>query len=147
MSAHEREYAEKIIKENAIAYAIAYVDANIIDQINILQASILAMHKALKMLEIQPEFILVDGDTFRKYGSIPHETVIKGDAKIYSIAAASILAKNSRDKFMIELHDKYPQYGWNSNVGYPTKKHRMAIMEEGICEYHRRTFISNIPRL
>ena len=119
---------------------MAFVDEKKIDEINILKASILAMHLALDDLKLRPEHIIVDGNRFYKYNDIPHETIVKGDGKYLSIAAASILAKTYRDEFMHKAHLKYPQYGWNTNMAYATKKHRAAIAEFGACELHRKSF-------
>lgn len=131
---------KKIIETNAIAWAVASVDNQEIDKINILNASILAMHKAIDKLPFKPDFILVDGNKFKKYQHIPHECVVKGDGKYASIAAASILAKTHRDDFVKEIHKKYPQYGWDKNKAYPTKQHRIAIVKFGITPYHRKSY-------
>ncbi|MCT4613359.1 MAG: ribonuclease HII [Marinifilaceae bacterium] len=140
MSDKKRYEARKLIEEKAEAWAVAKVDPKKIDEINILNASILAMHKAVKKLDIKPEHILVDGNRFKDYPKIPHTCVIKGDGKIASIAAASILAKTYRDDFMIKLHDKFPYYSWNKHKGYPTKQHRKAIAENGPSKHHRMSF-------
>lgn len=131
---------EEDIKANALAYAVAEVSHTEIDKINILNASFLAMHHALDQLDVTPELLLVDGNRFTKYKEIDHICVIKGDGKYLSIAAASILAKNYRDKLMSKLGEEYPEYGWNTNVGYPTKKHRQAIREFGVTPHHRLSF-------
>lgn len=128
------------IKDNVKNFAIAELPPAFIDEHNILNASIHAMHRALDKLTIRPEFILVDGNKFHPYNFIPHQCVIKGDSKFLSIAAASILAKNYRDKLMIELHDEHPEYGWNTNFGYATKKHQEALIKHGITKYHRQSF-------
>ena len=128
------------IKENAKSYAIAELPPSFIDEHNILKASIHAMHLALDQLEIVPEMILVDGNRFIPYNFIPHQCIIKGDSKVLSIAAASIIAKDYRDRLMENLHEEFPEYGWNQNVGYPTKKHRDAIREFGITPHHRLSF-------
>jgi ribonuclease HII len=128
------------IKNNVRDYAIAELPAEFIDQHNILNASIHAMHQALDKLTIRPELILVDGNKFHPYNYIPHECIIKGDSKVLSIAAASILAKNYRDKLMIELHEEHPEYGWDTNFGYATKKHQQALIKFGPTKYHRRSF-------
>jgi len=128
------------IKDNVKDYAIAELSAGFIDQHNILNASIHAMHQALDKLTIRPELILVDGNKFHPYNYIPHECIIKGDSKVLSIAAASILAKNYRDKLMIELHEEHPEYGWNTNFGYATKKHQEALIKFGPTKYHRQSF-------
>jgi ribonuclease HII len=128
------------IEQSALAFAIGIVDNKGIDESNILKASIMAMHKALDSLKIIPEYIIVDGNKFIKYKNIPHQCIVKGDSKYYSIAAASILAKTYRDDLMNELHQTYPQYNWKQNKGYPTKKHRQAIKEFGTTPYHRMSF-------
>ena len=134
-----KELAE-YIKINARDYAIAELPPEFIDKHNILNASIHAMHLALDQLKVRPEFILVDGNRFHPYNYIPHQCVVKGDSKVLSIAAASILAKDYRDRLMEKLHEEYPQYGWAKNVGYPTKAHRDAIREFGTTPYHRMSF-------
>lgn len=128
------------IKDNVKSFAIAELSPAFIDEHNILNASIHAMHRALDKLAVRPEFILVDGNKFHPYNFIPHQCVIKGDSKFLSIAAASILAKNYRDKLMIELHEEHPEYGWNTNFGYATKKHQEALIKHGITKYHRQSF-------
>ncbi|WP_175622775.1 ribonuclease HII [Chryseobacterium schmidteae] len=128
------------IKDNVKSFAIAELSPAFIDEHNILNASIHAMHRALDKLTIRPELILVDGNKFHPYNFIPHQCVIKGDSKFLSIAAASILAKNYRDKLMIELHEEHPEYGWNTNFGYATKKHQEALIKHGITKYHRQSF-------
>jgi ribonuclease HII len=135
------------IEREAIAFAVAQVDHEEIDRINILNASLLAMHRALEQLHIPPEFILVDGNRFKAYRQIPHQCVVKGDGKYYSIAAASILAKTYRDDHMLRLAEEHPQYGWGSNKGYPTIKHRDAVMSYGMSPYHRRTFRVSDPQI
>ena len=131
---------DSYIKDNVKNFAIAELPPAFIDEHNILNASIHAMHRALDKLTIRPEFILVDGNKFHPYNFIPHQCVIKGDSKFLSIAAASILAKNYRDKLMIELHEEHPEYGWNTNFGYATKKHQEALIKHGITKYHRQSF-------
>lgn len=131
---------DNYIKDNVKDYAIAELSPAFIDEHNILNASIHAMHQALDKLTTRPELILVDGNKFHPYNFIPHECIIKGDSKVLSIAAASILAKNYRDKLMIKLHDEYPEYGWNTNFGYATKKHQEALIKFGPTKYHRKTF-------
>lgn len=128
------------IKNNVKDFAIAELPPEFIDEHNILNASIHAMHLALDELTIRPELILVDGNKFHPYNFIPHQCIIKGDSKILSIAAASILAKNYRDKLMIELHEEFPEYGWNKNMGYATKSHREALTKFGPTKYHRKSF-------
>jgi ribonuclease HII len=135
------------IQEKAIAWAYARVEADEIDRINILNASILAMHLALDKIGSRFDHILVDGNKFKKYQSISHTTVIKGDAKFKSIAAASILAKTYRDDIMHALHTDYPYYNWINNKGYPTIAHRRAILEHGICSWHRKTFNAGLDQL
>ena len=126
----------------AKSWAVASVDNKTIDKINILNASFLAMHKAIKKLDVEPGFLLIDGNRFKPYKSIPYSCIIKGDGKFSSIAAASILAKTYRDDFMKKIHNKFPEYDWVNNKGYPTVKHRNAISEMGITPYHRKTFRS-----
>ena len=135
-----RENLSKIIKENSIAYSIEFINPKIIDEINILNASILAMHKCIKNLSVKPEFLIIDGNRFKNYKDIPHETIIKGDEKYLNIAAASILAKHARDNFMNKISKKFPSYYWFKNKGYPTKQHRKSIKEYGITKYHRKSF-------
>lgn len=131
---------DSYIKDNVKDYAIAELSPAFIDQHNILNASIHAMHQALDKLTMRPELILVDGNRFHPYNFTPHECIIKGDSKVLSIAAASILAKNYRDKLMIELHEEHPEYGWNTNFGYATKKHQEALIKFGPTKYHRQSF-------
>ena len=131
------------IKNNVKDYAIAELSPEFIDQHNILNASIHAMHNALDKLTIRPELILVDGNKFHPYNFTPHQCIIKGDSKILSIAAASILAKNYRDQLMIQLHDEFPEYGWNKNMGYATKVHIEALKKFGPTKYHRKSFRLN----
>ena len=131
------------IKNNVKDYAIAELSPEFIDQHNILNASIHAMHNALDKLTIRPELILVDGNKFHPYNYIPHQCIVKGDSKVLSIAAASILAKNYRDQLMIQLHDEFPEYGWNKNMGYATKVHIEALKKFGPTKYHRQSFRLN----
>lgn len=131
---------DNYIKNNVKDYAIAELSPQFIDEHNILNASIHAMHLALDKLTIRPELILVDGNKFHPYNFIPHQCIIKGDSKVLSIAAASILAKNYRDQLMIELHEEFPEYGWNKNMGYATKEHREALKKYGPTKYHRKSF-------
>ena len=140
LSETQRDIICERIKSNALAWAIGVVDNNQIDEINILQATYLAMHKAVSQLYHQPDLLLVDGNRFKPYPGIQHQCFIKGDSRFQSIAAASILAKTHRDSLMLELHQKYPYYGWNKNKGYPTIYHRKAIKEFGITSLHRITF-------
>lgn len=136
----QREHLRPFIEEKALAYGVSYIFEEKIDEINILQASILAMHEAISKLEIIPEHIIVDGNKFKPYKNIPYTTIVKGDAKFTSIAAASVLAKTYRDGFMQKLNDEFPHYFWKKNKGYPTKQHRDAIREFGVTSYHRKTF-------
>lgn len=140
MTEKDRYELEPIIKEKALTYAIGVVDHLMIDKINILNASFLAMHRAIDQLKMMPELLLIDGNRFKKYGAIDHVCIIKGDGKYKSIAAASVLAKVHRDRLMEEYHEKFPQYGWNQNKGYPTEQHRKAIQMSGPCELHRMSF-------
>ncbi|MBC7913409.1 MAG: ribonuclease HII [Pyrinomonadaceae bacterium] len=143
----DRYALRKLIEKKAVAYAVAQVDHVEIDRINILNASFLAMHKALDQLTHQFGFILIDGNRFKKYNETPHECIIKGDGKYYSIAAASILAKTYRDDYMKRIADEHPEYEWASNKGYPTIKHRNAVLKHGFSPYHRRTFRVTDPQL
>ena len=140
LSTKKRAALVDVIKEESIAWAVAECSPEEIDEVNILNASFWAMHKALDQLKQAPDFLLIDGNRFTPYGEISHECVIKGDSKFYSIAAASILAKEYRDNLMRELAEKHPHYGWEKNVGYPTKQHREGIQKYGITEHHRKTF-------
>lgn len=135
-----RQELDIYIRENAVEFAIAELPPAFIDQHNILNASIHAMHLALDQLKTKPELILVDGNRFHPYNFIPHQCIVKGDSKILSIAAASILAKNYRDKLMMNLHDEFPEYGWNKNMGYATTTHRRALMKHGPTVHHRKSF-------
>ncbi len=136
----ERDLLRPIIEKESIAFAVASVDNDEIDEINILQASFKAMHLSLDKLKITPEFLLIDGNRFKPYKKINHECIIKGDGKFASIAAASILAKTYRDEFMQKIHKEFPNYYWNKNKGYGTAQHRNAIEENGLCRYHRKSF-------
>tara|TARA_B100000161_G_scaffold113484_1_gene80343 strand:+ start:8510 stop:9097 length:588 start_codon:yes stop_codon:yes gene_type:complete len=140
LSEKKRNNAYDIIMNKSLSYAIGIVDEKKIDKINILNASILAMHKAISKLEITPELLLIDGNQFKKYKSIQHKCIVKGDKKFISIAAASIIAKVYRDKLMQKLHNKIDDYKWNNNKGYPTKFHRKMIEELGPSIYHRKSF-------
>jgi len=140
LSAKKRAELVGIIKSRCIAWAVAECSPEEIDQVNILKASFWAMHKALDQLETRPDFILVDGNRFTPYPDISHECIIKGDSKYFSIAAASILAKEYRDNLMKDLAEIHPQYGWDRNVGYPTKQHREGIQNFGATEHHRKSF-------
>ncbi len=140
LSAQQRDFLAPIIKQAAIAWAIGSQTPQEIDQINILKASIKSMHLAIDQLKKKPQFIAVDGNRFYPYKKIPHQTIIKGDGQYAHIAAASILAKTARDKYMMDLHKQYPQYGWDKNKGYGTAAHRAAIALHGLCEHHRKSF-------
>jgi ribonuclease HII len=140
LTARQRSLLKDEIKESAIAWNIGVVDNNEIDEINILRASIKAMHLAIDGLKVKPQFLLIDGNTFYPYKNINHKTIIKGDGLFFSIAAASVLAKTFRDELMERIHDEYPDYGWNRNKGYATSFHRNAILEHGITPYHRKSF-------
>jgi len=136
----QRQFLRPIIEKEALAWGVAYVWQEEIDEINILQASILAMHKSIDKLSKIPAHIIVDGNKFNSYKKIPHETIIKGDGKYLSIAAASVLAKTYRDDYMEKIHLDFPNYAWDKNKGYPTKVHRQGIREHGITKHHRKTF-------
>ena len=136
----QRYALRRVIEESALAWAVGFVSPEEIDQINILNASFLAMHRAIDQLKIRPEHLLIDGNRFNPYPNISHTTIVKGDGKYLSIAAASILAKTYRDDYMNQLHREYPVYDWDHNKGYPTKKHRAAIAEHGISPYHRKSY-------
>lgn len=140
LSEKKRYLLRSMIEKDALAWAVGVVTAEEIDKINILNASILAMHRALDALSVRPEAIIVDGNRFKPYHDVPHTTIVKGDGKYLSIAAASILAKTYRDDYMKAIAEEFPQYDWLSNKGYPTKKHRAAIKEYGISPYHRKSF-------
>lgn len=148
VSEKNRNRLRKKIEEEALAFKVTHIMMDKIDELNILHASIFAMHQAIKGLPTQPEFIAVDGNKFKPYFSctltgapaIPHQTIVKGDAKYLHIAAASILAKTHRDEFMQKIHDEYPQYNWKQNKGYPTKEHREALKKYGATRYHRKSF-------
>lgn len=128
------------IQRDAIAWAVGVVDEKEIDEINILRASFLAMHRAIDQLKVKPEYLIIDGNRFTPYKKVPYSTIVKGDGKYLSIAAASILAKTYRDDYMNKLHEEYPYYDWDHNKGYPTKKHRAAIAEHGVSPYHRLSY-------
>lgn len=140
LSESKREILKPLLQEKAVSYGVAHVFEEEIDKINILNASILAMHKSLEKLKKEPDFILVDGNRFKPYSNIPHKCIIKGDSKYMSIAAASVLAKTYRDAYMLKLHKEYPMYNWAKNKGYPTKEHREAIRKYGLTKYHRKSF-------
>ncbi|WP_420604149.1 ribonuclease HII [Flagellimonas sp.] len=140
LSETKREHLRPILEKEAISFSVCHVFQDEIDSINILNASILAMHRALDGLSDTPSFILVDGNRFKPYPSISHECIIKGDGKFMSIAAASILAKTYRDEYMAKIHEEHPMYNWKKNKGYPTKEHREAIRKYGLTKYHRKSF-------
>ncbi|WP_373726685.1 ribonuclease HII [Bacteroides heparinolyticus] len=140
LTGKQRHALREVIEREAVAWAVGIVSPEEIDKINILNASFLAMHRALDRLSVRPQHLLIDGNRFRKYRDLPHTTVVKGDGKYLSIAAASVLAKTYRDDYMNGLHKEYPLYGWDGNKGYPTKKHRAAIAAHGTTPYHRMTF-------
>ena len=140
LTAKKRYALREEIERDAIAWAVGIVTPEEIDKINILNASFLAMHRALDQLSVRPEAVIVDGNRFKPYQDLPSTTIVKGDGKYLSIAAASILAKTYRDDYMLSLAEEYPQYDWQSNMGYPTKKHRQAIREHGITPSHRKSY-------
>ena len=140
LSEKQRTGLRSIIEKEAMAWAIGIVFPDEIDRINILNASFLAMHRALDRLNIQPHHLLIDGNRFKPYKNIPYTTIVKGDGTYLAIAAASVLAKTHRDEYMLRLHEEFPSYDWNNNKGYPTRKHRQAIRELGITPYHRKSF-------
>ncbi len=140
LTEHRRYALREVIEREAVAWAVGVVSPQEIDKINILNASFLAMHRAIDGLKVRPQHLLIDGNRFKKYPDIPHTTVVKGDGKYLSIAAASILAKTYRDDYMNRLHEEYPYYGWDRNKGYPTKEHRAAIATHGTTPYHRLSF-------
>ena len=140
VSEKNRDVLRPIIEQQAIAYGVSFVYQKEIDEINILNASITAMHRALDKMKTGPEFIIVDGNRFKTYGEIPHTTIVKGDSKFLSIAAASVLAKTYRDAYMRDIHEQHPEYNWAKNKGYPTKEHRQAIRQFGANQHHRMTF-------
>ncbi|MDO3644310.1 MAG: ribonuclease HII [Mucilaginibacter sp.] len=135
------------IEERALAHAVGIVDNNEIDEINILNASFLAMHRAIEKLHLIPEFLIIDGNRFNKYKKVPHQCIVEGDGKYFSIAAASILAKTYRDDYMKKIAEEHPEYDWHQNKGYPTVKHRETVMKIGYTPYHRRTFRVTDPQL
>lgn len=140
LSEKNREILKPLLETEAVSYAVTHLDAKIIDEINILNASIKAMQESVLKLNPLPIYIIVDGNRFKPVGNIPHSCIIKGDAKYMSIAAASILAKTYRDEYMNKIHEEFPMYNWKQNKGYPTKEHREAIRKYGITKYHRITF-------
>ncbi|MCB0472673.1 MAG: ribonuclease HII [Flavobacteriaceae bacterium] len=140
LTENQRYKLRPFIEQNAMAFAVHFVWQDEIDKVNILNASILAMHRSLDSLQIRPEYIIVDGNKFKAYKDIPHRTIVKGDGKYMSIAAASVLAKTYRDAYMEKLHLNFPDYNWKQNKGYPTKQHREAIRKFGLTDYHRKSF-------
>lgn len=140
LSEKKRELLKPIIEAEALAFGVSHVFENEIDSINILNASILAMHKSIDKIKPLPQFIIVDGNRFKPYNNIPYKTIVKGDSKYLSIAAASVLAKTHRDIYMNKIHEEFPMYNWKKNKGYPTKEHREAIKKYGITKYHRKSF-------
>lgn len=140
LSPKSRQHLRTVIEREAVAWGVGVVDEKEIDLINILNASFLAMHRALDKLQVLPLHLLIDGNRFKPYGEISHSCIVKGDGIYASIAAASILAKTHRDEYMETLHREYPLYGWNRNMGYPTREHRKAVLEHGPAPYHRRSF-------
>lgn len=140
LSETKRDLLKPILEENAVSFSVCHVFEEEIDEINILNASFLAMHRAIDKLQPLPDFIIVDGNRFKPYPNIDHECIIKGDGKFMSIAAASVLAKTYRDDYMAKIHEEFPMYNWRKNKGYPTKEHREAIKKYGITKYHRKSF-------
>ena len=140
ISEKKREELRPIIEEKALAFGVSFVWQEEVDKINVLQASIIGMHRSINQLKITPEFIIVDGNKFKNYKDIPHEAIVKGDAKYISIAAASVLAKTYRDEYMEKIHQEFPMYNWAKNKGYPTKEHRNGIREFGATIHHRKSF-------
>ncbi len=143
LNVRTRQKLKAIIEKEALAWAVESIDPATIDQINILNSSILAMHHAIEKLHLKPELLLIDGNRFKSFPGIPHQCIIKGDGLYQSIAAASILAKTHRDEYMLKIHHLYPVYAWNKNKGYPTLFHREAVLEHGLSEFHRKTFRIN----
>ncbi len=144
LTAEVRYELREVIEKEAICYAVGQATVEEIDEINILNASFLAMHRALDLLNVQAEFLLIDGNRFNAYKAIPHQCIVQGDGKYLSIAAASILAKTYRDEHMERLAFDFPQYGWKTNKGYATSGHRKALQHHGICHHHRKAFVRNI---
>ncbi|MAI28545.1 MAG: ribonuclease HII [Flavobacteriales bacterium] len=140
LSEKERTILQREIIKDCISYSVSHVSPKIIDKINILNASIKAMHLSINKLKVKPNYILVDGNKFKAFKKIPHKCVVKGDSKFLNIAAASILAKTFRDKLMENYHMKYPEYGWKDNKGYPTLRHRKSLKKYGVVDIHRKTF-------
>jgi len=140
LSEKQRNELKPFIEKNALSFGVSFVYEKEVDQINVLQASIIGMQRSIAQLKPLPEYIIVDGNKFKPFKEIPYKTIVKGDAKYLSIAAASVLAKTYRDEFMEKIHQEFPMYNWKQNKGYPTKQHRAAIREFGITKYHRKTF-------
>lgn len=140
MSEKNKREVFDYIKENAICYGIGIATPEEIDSVNILQATMLAMHRAIESLSTKPEYLIIDGNYFNKFSDIPHSTIVKGDDKFISIAAASVLAKVTRDDIMISLSNEYPEYDWKNNMGYLTKKHLESVKKFGLCEHHRKSY-------
>src|SRR5210317_2020575 len=140
LSEKKRKELNPIIEAQSLAFAVSFVWQEEVDKINVLQASITGMHRAIAQLKTTPEFIIVDGNKFKNYKEIPHKTIVKGDSKYLSIAAASVLAKTYRDEYMEKIHLEYSDYNWQKNKGYPTKEHREAIRNFGVTKYHRKSF-------
>ena len=140
ISEKKRQKLRPYIEEHALSYGVSFIHQEEVDELNVLQASITGMHRSIEQLSIQPEFIIVDGNKFKPFEEIPHQTIVKGDAKFMSIAAASVLAKTYRDEYMVKIHQEFPQYNWQKNKGYPTKEHREAIRQFGATPYHRKSF-------
>ncbi|MCZ4225034.1 ribonuclease HII [Pedobacter rhodius] len=147
LSHEQRDLLRPVIEKEALAWAVASCDHEEIDRINILNASFLAMHRAIEKLHTQPQYLVVDGNRFKAYPQIPHSCIVKGDGKYLNIAAASILAKTHRDEYMTNLHIDYPHYNWQQNKGYPTIAHRKAVIEIGLSPFHRKTFNVSDPQL
>lgn len=140
LSEKKRNELRFFIEEHALSYAVSFIHNEEVDTLNVLQASIEGMHRSIAGLNTVPEFIIVDGNKFKPYNEIPHETIVKGDAKFLSIAAASVLAKTYRDEFMEKIHEEFPMFNWKKNKGYPTKEHRAGIKAYGPTKYHRKSF-------
>jgi ribonuclease HII len=147
MTERNRNILRSVIENNAIAWAVADIPATRIDEINILNASFEGMCKAVKQLTTQPQFLAIDGNRFYTSLNIPYQCIVKGDGKYADIAAASVLAKTHRDEYMLQLAERYPEYGWCRNKGYPTREHRLAIQQYGLSPYHRRSFIHDTNQL
>jgi len=140
LSMAKRNILRPIIEKEALAFGVSFINHTEVDQLNVLQASIIGMQRSISAMSLIPEYIIVDGNRFKPYKDIPYKTIVKGDAKFMSIAAASVLAKTYRDDFMEKIHLEFPKYNWRQNKGYPTQEHRRAIQEYGITKYHRKTF-------